>query len=486
MAVAEELAFEMTEIRTPLVRGVSPYSVALAGDIRGASRSGLHALLSVALALSMCASAASCGDDDATIAARDDAMPDARLDRDVGSGADLGSSTPTDGGIPDVDAGGDPLIDAGGDPPIDAGGDPPVDAGEDPPADAGSDAAADDAGPPPPPPCPHAGALEASTVAELARQGISGVALGIDMPGCLWMGAAGLADRAAGRAVVPGDRFPIASITKTFTAAVILQLVDEGRLDLGDTIDAFVAFPSGDRITIRHLLAHTSGIADYFNRPDVLARAAEPWTRDEVLDVARAVPLAFAPGSAAEYSNTNYFVLGVVIEAVTGNPYHEEVRRRLLEPHGLDDTYLAGPESLPGAVVRGYARVGGDFVDVTDDVHPSLTWAAGGLVSTVDDLDRWARALFAGTVLSPAMRTAMLTPERLPTGAVLNVGLGVSIEDLPRGLGRYYGHLGRIQGYYLQLGYLPDHDAVMVQLTNDQDGAPNTFMTEMWMVVGLI
>jgi D-alanyl-D-alanine carboxypeptidase len=417
----------------------------------------------------------------------------ARDGGDAALGADawaaIDAPSPRDGGE-SIDAG--PLSAADADVAVDAaiGEDDAAAVGSDawsseldvgpPPADTGSDASL------PTRVCPHAAALQASTDAELARQAISGVALGIDMPGCEWIGASGVADRSTSRAMVAPDRFRIASITKTFTAAVVLQLVDEGTLRLTDRLSSYVAFPGGDGITIRQLLAHTSGIYDYFNSPPVMAAYDEPWTRRQVLDVAAAQPLAFVPGAEWDYSNTNYFLLGLVIEDVTGRPYHEEVRRRLLVPLGLDDTYLAGPESLPGGLVRGYDQVGGSFVDVTDSVDPSLTWAAGGIVSTVEDLDDWTRALFTGDVLSVATRTAMLTPEPLPGGRVAPNGLCIQVQSLPRGLGTFYSHTGRLPGFFTMLGYLPTHDAVMVELTNDEDGGPNPFMTEMWEAVGLL
>lgn len=333
--------------------------------------------------------------------------------------------------------------------------------------------------------CPFDAALQANTDAELLRQGISGVTLGIEMPGCTWISAAGLAERSPARAMVPNDRFRIASITKTFTAAVILLLVQEGRLALTDLLTTHVVFPGAEAVTIRHLLTHTSGIYDYYNSPVALADLGRPWTRAEVIDIARAQPLAFPPGTREAYSNTNFFLLGMIIEAVTGNAYHDEVRRRLLTPLGLSDTYVAGVESLPGEIAHGYTRTA-SFSDETYLVDPSLTWAAGGIVSTTPDIMVWTRALFAGSVLSPAMRTAMLTPEPLPGGLVATHGLGPKIQTLPMGLGRFYSHGGRLHGYFGLMGYLVDRDAVMVEQTNDTNGGPNPFMTQMWMAAGII
>jgi len=337
------------------------------------------------------------------------------------------------------------------------------------------------------PPCAFASMLQAATDAELARQVTTpGVTLGIDMPGCTWLGAAGVSDRVTGRAMTTTDAMRIASITKTFTAAVILQLIAEGGLHFSDSLRSFVAFPGVGTITVRNLLAHTSGIYDYYNSAPVLASLGRSWTHEEVIDVARAQPLAFVPGTMQQYSNTNYYLLGMIIESVTGHPYEVEVRSRLLAPLDLHGTYVAGVESPIGTLARGYDHTSGTPMDVTDLVDPSLTWAAGGIVSTAPDLLVWTRALLAGGVLSPTMRDAMLTPEPLTGGGTGSIGLGIQTQDLPGALGRFDSHLGRLQGYYGMVGYLVAQDTVTVQLTNDQDGAPNPFMTDMWMVVGFL
>lgn len=348
-------------------------------------------------------------------------------------------------------------------------------------ADSGTDAG------PSTPVCPYAAALQTAIDAQAVRQGASGAAVGIDMPGCLWRGATGVADRATGRVMLENDRFRIASMTKTFTAAVVLLLVDEGVIGLDDRLDAYVVFPRGAAVTIRQLLSHMSGIYDYYNSPPVMADYQRVWTRQEVLDVAQAQPLSFAPGTSYSYSNTNFFLLGMVIESATGQSYEHEVRTRLLEPLHLDDTYVDGLESLPGGFVRGYEHIStGSYIDMTDAFDPSLSWAAGGVISTVEDLDDWARALFTGSVLSAAMRTEMLTPQPLPAGGVAPYGLCIQIQVLPSGLGTFYSHAGRIQGFNTMFGYLLDHDVVTVALANDQDAAASPFMTDSWQVAGLL
>lgn len=399
------------------------------------------------------------------------------------SGALATDASPIDARVVASDGGlEDGSVDASG-PAVDAASGPTDGATSDAPSDLDAVVVPADAGPA----CPSSSALQSATDAELAHQATTpGVTLGIDMPGCTWMSAAGVADRSTSAALDATSAMRIASITKTFTLAVVLQLIEEGRLHFDDPMTTWVAFPGGGAITVRHLLAHTSGLYDYYNSPPVLASLGTPWTHEQVIDVARAQPLAFAAGTMQRYSNTNYYVLGMIIEAVTGHPYEVEVRTRLLDPLGLNGTYVAGVEAARGHLARGYDHTSGTPVDVTDVVHPSLTWAAGGIVSTTPDLLVWTRALMVGDVLTPTMRTAMLTPEPLTGGGTGSIGLGVQTQMLPGALGTFDSHLGRLQGYYGMIGYLPSHDAVTVQLTNDQDGAPNPFMTDMWMVVGIL
>ena len=325
--------------------------------------------------------------------------------------------------------------------------------------------------------------LQAALDAGRASQAVSGAAARLDSPACTWSGGAGLADRRAGRAVTPGERFRVGSVTKTFTAAVVLQLVDEGRLALDDRLSDHVAFPGGDAITVRHLLSHTSGIYNYTDSPLVRADSDRAWSVQEILEVAAAEPRAFAPGTAWDYSNTNYILLGLIIEQVTGQPYHREVRARLLEPLGLDDTFLEGAEPIPDGYARGYERRDGELVDITDEFHPSLAWAAGAMVSTVGDAAAWARALYAGDVLAPATRAEMLTPTALPGNATAPYGLGVFVEQTA--LGPIYGHGGTIHGFQARMAYLPDVDLALAAVVNDWHGDPEAILAALRDPAGL-
>jgi D-alanyl-D-alanine carboxypeptidase len=223
-------------------------------------------------------------------------------------------------------------------------------------------------------------------------------------------------------------------VTKTFTAALILDLVDAGRLSLDDTLDKFYpAFASASAVRIRHLLSHSSGLFEYLGDPEVYAGRFSPWNPDDAIARAAAHPLRFAPGTWFEYCNTNYIVLGRIVERVTGETYGARLRTRLLAPLHLDDTFLEGFDAIPYAIVEGSVASPTGPVARDRIVHPSLSWAAGAIQSDAEDVARWFDALFGGHVLSPASLEGMKTPLRLPNGAIVPAAFGMGIETSPDG-----------------------------------------------------
>ena len=201
-----------------------------------------------------------------------------------------------------------------------------------------------------------------------------------------------------------GDqRFRVGSVTKTFTATIVLKLVEEGALRLNSTLEDHVpgVIPRGDEITIRQLLQHRSGLADIGEYPSSLERALRsPSTRPiDSLRFAGSKPLLFAPGSQGRYANTNYIALGLVIEKVTGHSYAQELEKRILEPLGLDNTELAETRRLPDLDDGGY--------------NPNVPWAAGAIVSNAHDLSRFYSALLSGRILSAASLETMKATARV-------------------------------------------------------------------------
>ncbi len=240
---------------------------------------------------------------------------------------------------------------------------------------------------------------------------------------------------------VPTDgRFRIASITKTFVATVVLQLVGEGRVELDAPVSRYLPglLPHGDRITVRYLLQHRSGLPDHVvELPD--DAGSRPFTPDELIGLIAGKPLDFEPGTASGYSNTNYVVAGMLVERVTGRPYSDVIAHRILRPLGLRGTSLPGTRmEIPGPHARAYLRFDNEILDVTE-YDPSFIGAAGEMISTTADLNRFVDALLDGRLVRPAQLRDMLT-------AVEGTGLGIAFYEVSCGV-QVWGHNGRLTGY---------------------------------------
>ena len=296
-----------------------------------------------------------------------------------------------------------------------------------------------------------------------------GVSLYVRAPGHrVWSGAAGLGRLRPARPMRPDDRFRAGSITKPFVAAATLQLTEEGRLRLDQPISAVLGprvlarFPGADRITVRMLLNHTSGIADYDDGAFDLEVAADPqrrWSVGELLDRASALPRVFAPGDGFAYSNTDYNLLGLILEHVTGRPWRAVVRTGVIERLHLRHTSLPAPGTVVrgGDIAHGYDVFGGALRDLTD-VDSSMAGAAGGnaLLTNAGDLTRFVHGLFAGRLFRhrrtlDEMRTFLTTPEEHGRDGY---GLGLERYSLPGGV-RLIGHMGTGAGYRALMFHLP-------------------------------
>jgi D-alanyl-D-alanine carboxypeptidase len=270
---------------------------------------------------------------------------------------------------------------------------------------------------------------------------------------------AGVADIATGRPIHHRDRYRIASLAKTYVAAVVLQLVGEHKLRLSDSVERWLPglVPNGENILIRHLLGHTSGLFDFEDDP----RLVEPylsgnlsfyWSPLERLALATSHEPLYPPGetTASTYSNTNYTVLGLIVEAVTGKSLENQLRRRIFEPLDLDATTYPDRETvIEGRHARGYFLLGPPpLVDVTE-FSPSITGAGGAIVSTVGEVARFYRALLKGRLLRPDLLRTMKTT--LPAGSdpgapAARYGLG--LEQYATSCGTAWGHSGSFPGYW--------------------------------------
>lgn len=298
-----------------------------------------------------------------------------------------------------------------------------------------------------------------------------------------WTGAAGLGDIETGATLKPDDKFRAGSLMKPFISVVTLQLVEEGLFSLDDPMTAVLPasvtdkFAGSDQITVRMLLNHTSGIPEWSTEAadaEVASDPAKVWEVEDFLDLAAAQEPTFAPGEEHAYSNTNYNLLGLVIEEATGRSWREEVSQRIIQPLGLENTYLPEPgeTSIAGVHARGYHPLDGQLVDFTE-VDPSMAGAAGGgaLVTTAPDLGRFLAAVLAGELFQESgtldeMLTFVDAPDE--AGVPYWYGLGMEKYVLPGDV-EMIGHLGCTAGYCSAVHYLPAQDITVAAMINVKD-----------------
>lgn len=259
-------------------------------------------------------------------------------------------------------------------------------------------------------------------------------------------------------AITAATRFRIGSITKMFTAAMVLQLVDEEKLKLTDTLDKyFPRVPNAKNITITQVLGHRSGIHSISEMPEYRGLRDKGATTAELLAMLeKAGPSDFEPGSKFVYTNDNYFLLGLLIEKLTGKPYQENLAKRITSKVGLKDTYAPSWPVDPAKNESFSYRMGRDWEQETE-IHWSLFFGSGGMVSTPHDLTKFISALFDGKVISKqslALMTAMKD----------DYGLGMSVDKF--GGKTYYGHTGGIQSSGAWLAYLPGEKLALAYTTN--------------------
>ncbi|WP_327596340.1 serine hydrolase domain-containing protein [Streptomyces chartreusis] len=287
------------------------------------------------------------------------------------------------------------------------------------------------------------------------RSGAPGAMARLEDRDTVHWAAVGVADRKTGRALSNSDRFRIGSITKVFSAVVLLQLAEEKKLTLDAPVDRYLPGLLPDKsITVRHVLSHRSGLYDYTN--DMFARTVpgfeavrkKVFTYRQLVNRSLAKPRTTKPGGAYSYSNTNFVVAGMLIEKLTGHPVATEYRDRIIEPLMLTDTFYVHPGTkIPGRYARGYLTpdtAGAALVDATEQ---TASWAqsAGAVISSTRDLNTFLSALLGGRLTS---RTQLAQMQRwVPAGSTQAYGLGLRRRDLSCGVS-VYGHTGAVQGYY--------------------------------------
>ncbi|MFN8519742.1 MAG: serine hydrolase [Chloroflexota bacterium] len=299
--------------------------------------------------------------------------------------------------------------------------------------------------------------------------GVPGASAAIETPDGLWTGVVGKATLSPARSVGRDTAFEAGSVTKTFVAALVLRLVERGKLSLSSKLSRWMpGFPYAGSITIRHLLSHTSGIRDLFDDPAnqryLEAHKGRRLTFDQI--VRRIGRPRARPGVSYHYSNANYVLLGRIVERVTGRSIAKVIRSELLVPLGLTHTWFQGEESAPAGMstrrAMGYAA-GGDAYGDGSGLRPytsmaTFIWAAGAMMSTPTDLARWARALYGGRVLSADSLARMVEFN------AKDYGLGA--RGAIKGDREAWGHGGSLDGFQTGMWYLPAIDASVVVMWN--------------------
>ncbi|MFB7337690.1 serine hydrolase domain-containing protein [Streptomyces adustus] len=330
--------------------------------------------------------------------------------------------------------------------------------------------------------------LDATVQHVIKEAGIPGASVGIWTPDQgQYVKAFGVADKSDGRAMSTDLYTRIGSETKTFTVTALLQLVDQKKAGLDDTIDRYVdGVPNGDRITLRQLAGMRSGLFNYTDDDGFFkALTSDPqrsFTPQQLLDYAFKHPVLFQPGQKFDYSNTNLILLGLVVEKLSGQNVEDYIRDHILKPAGMGHSLLPTGAEFPEPHAQGYTnQTASGQVEDAAGWNTSWAWTAGAMVSTLDDLRIWARTVATGvlpdgnTMVSPAVQKQRLTTPATP---VPDVGYGLGIFNV-RG---WIGHNGSLPGYESLTVYLPSAQATLVVLINtdvDYKGTePSTVLGE--------
>jgi len=289
----------------------------------------------------------------------------------------------------------------------------------------------------------------------------------------------GLADIADGVPAAPSTVYPIASITKQFTAAAIMQLVEQGKLRLDQTLSTLLPGirwrdPRAGQVTVRQLLTHTSGIPGYTSEPGFAAVQGRPQTQQQILALIVDQPLKFTPGSKAGYSNSGYYLLGMIIERVSGLSYGRYLSEHVLVGLGMDHTELC-PDTRTGAQYAQLYDRGNPAPQLAASTSLVNAFAAGQICSTAPDLLRWQDALQGGRVVSRPSYTQMSTPLRLTNGHTVAYGFGLDLD--PINGHRAVDHPGGFAGDATDLTWYPDDGLAIAVLDNASTVAAWTVST---------
>ncbi|MFB7906968.1 serine hydrolase domain-containing protein [Kitasatospora sp. NPDC056076] len=307
--------------------------------------------------------------------------------------------------------------------------------------------------------------LDAAIQSVLKQNSVPGISVGIITPGGTYQKSFGVSDKTANTPMDPGLFTRIGSESKTFTATAVLRLVDQGKVALDDPISKYVdGVPGGDGITVRQLGEMRSGLFPYSSDPDfVNTLIGDPnhvFTPDQLLAYGYKHPAVFPPGQRFQYNNSNYIILGKLIEKVGGQSAGDFLQAQVFTPASLAKTSFPTDGTLPDPHAHGYTdqTPNGDIQDATN-WNPSWAWTAGAVITQLADLESWAKTMATGAIISPASQTERL--KTLPTGdAGVTYGFGLFDNN------GWIGHNGSMPGYESVAVYMPDTQATLVLLLN--------------------
>jgi CubicO group peptidase (beta-lactamase class C family) len=311
-----------------------------------------------------------------------------------------------------------------------------------------------------------ADAIDAIVTRAMVRQQLPGLSIAVQQRGTTIF-ARGYGQRNVGEAL-PADAdtiYSIASISKQFTAAALMQQAERGRLRLTDPVSRYFPWhPYGATIDLQHLLTHTSGMPDYFSLEHIDLMACVPATPRAIAESVLDRPAAFAPGAEYQYCNTGYVLLGAILEAVAGQSYATYLQTHIFDPLGMTRTGVDDTPTIRQNVIAGCTSYVLGPWELAREYHPSWEFGTGGLFSTVNDVQRWNRALRSGEVVRPASYAQMTTPMRLTTGHAVNYGLGLGVSTVAGR--REIRHTGGLPGISTDNTTYPDDDLDIVVFVN--------------------
>lgn len=298
------------------------------------------------------------------------------------------------------------------------------------------------------------------------ENGSGGIALVVKDGEILYRKAFGMADMELGVKMTPNNIIRIGSNTKQFTASAILKLMEENKLDLNDEITKYIPdYPiQGNIITIEHLLTHTSGIKDF--------TSMETWTVDlrkmhyspkEKIDFFKNEPMDFTPGEKYRYNNSGYILLGYIIEVVSGKKYAEYIDENFFKPLGMNNSFYGSTSDIIQNRAKGYQKQDGNYKNA-NFLDMSNPYAAGSLISTVDDLYKWYNAIIHYEILSKSTLDKAHSPYELNNGKSTEYGYGWNLSDIEEN--KAISHSGGVTGYLTYSLYLPQKDIFVAVFSN--------------------